>query len=158
MPHDDGLKNTVTSDDINHFDPEIGECCTTDNFRLHLAGTPGNVWNKSATRVFVNSFLEAHKEYEAQNPIIREMVLGKCSAVVKHTIRQYRLKKKVTTEASRKLERQKKSRTERKRTVRRYSTFIFYYSLFYLHSYSTVGGNSHTTILHFSLSGKNWIS
>lgn len=127
---DDWLKNTVTTQDINDFNPEIGECCTANNFRLHLAGTPGDVWNRSATRIFVNSFLEAHQEYEAQNEIIREVVMNKCSAVVKSTIRQYRLKRKNTTREAREQERRRKNRAERKRAVSIYHTLTFYGSFY----------------------------
>ena len=118
IPSDKWLKNTVTPQDIDDFDPKIGECCTADNFRLHLAGTPADTWNKSATRVFVNSFLEAHKQYEAQNTDIRDMVMKKCGAAVISTIRQYRSERKHRTENSRRLELDNKSRAERKRSVR----------------------------------------
>lgn len=118
IPAAQWLKNTVTPQDLDDFDPTIGECCGADNFRLHLAGTPADVWNKSATRVFVNSFLEAHKQYEAQNADIRDMVMKKCGAAVISTIRQYRSKRKHRTENSRRLELDNKSRAERKRSVR----------------------------------------
>ena len=118
IPSDKWLKNTVTPQDIDDFNSKIGECCTADNFRLHLAGTPADTWNKSATRVLVNSFLEAHKQYESQNPDVRDMVMKKCGAAVISTIRQYRSGRKHRTENSRRLELDNKSRAERKRSVR----------------------------------------
>lgn len=112
-------RNTVTLEDIDDFDPSIGECCTPNTFRLYLVGTACDVWNKSATRVLVNSFLGVHQEYDGQNEVVREMVMNKCTAVVKSVIRQYKKRRKNPTEATRMMERQKKNRAECKRTVRR---------------------------------------
>jgi len=124
MPRDQELKNTVTAQDINDFDPEIAECCTADNFRIHLAGSPGEPWNKSAARVLVNNFLETHEEYEAQDDTIRAMVIKKCEAAVGSTIRKYKWKKKHRTKDSRALARENKNRAERKRTVRTQDVFL----------------------------------
>ncbi|KAI0715208.1 hypothetical protein C8Q76DRAFT_618222 [Earliella scabrosa] len=35
-------------------------CCTVEKFRLDLRGTPCSPWNKSATIVFVDDFMEKH--------------------------------------------------------------------------------------------------
>ena len=113
------VRNTVTPQDIDDFDPSIEECCTPNTFRLYLAGTAGDVWNKSATRVLVNSFLGAHQEYDGQNEVVREMVINKCTAAVKSAIRQYKERRKNLTETTRMMECQKKNRAERKRTVRK---------------------------------------
>lgn len=118
MPSNQSLENAVTAKDIDNFDPETEECCTPDTFRIHLAGTPGDTWNKSATRVFVNSFLAAHKDYEATNNVVRAMVMKKCTAVVGSAIRRYKSRKVHRTKASRDLERRNKNCAERKRTVR----------------------------------------
>ena len=37
---------------------KVRDCCTADGFCLDLDGTPGNRWNKSATRIFVDDFLD----------------------------------------------------------------------------------------------------
>ncbi|KAI5986482.1 hypothetical protein EDD15DRAFT_2117710, partial [Pisolithus albus] len=35
-------------------------CCTADNFRVDLNGTPTSIWNTSASHVFTTSFRDAH--------------------------------------------------------------------------------------------------
>ena len=37
---------------------EEGECCTAESFCLDLSATPGSEWNKSATNVFVDDFID----------------------------------------------------------------------------------------------------
>ncbi|KAF9790988.1 hypothetical protein BJ322DRAFT_999565 [Thelephora terrestris] len=120
----------VNARDVAKFNPEIGECCTADDFRLHLNGTPSHVWNKSATRILVNSFLEKHKDqYEARIPVIREMVLVKCTAAVKYEIKKYKdEKKRAPSSGSAEAQRLRKNRAERKRTLfhrRRDLTFFY---------------------------------
>lgn len=77
----------------------------------------------------MNSFLETHQEYDGQNEVVRDMVINKCSAVVKSAIKQYKLRRK---DLDPKLEREKKNKAERKRAVRRYCTFLVFYDLFYI--------------------------
>ena len=157
VPSDKWLTNTVTSQDLDDFNAKIGECCTANNFRIHLAGTPGDSWNKSATRVLVNSFLEAHKQYDAQNTDVRDMVMKKCSAAVAGTIKKYKWGRKHRTENSRRLELDNKSRAERKRSVRGIRLILYTVAHFRLRSYSTGDVTSRSSILGFGVNGKSWI-
>ena len=83
---------TISLAEFQAFNPRQGECCTRDNFRLNLEGTPCDDWNKSAARVFVNDFLRAHDEYPADNRVIRLMVQRKTTAAIKSLIKYYCLK------------------------------------------------------------------
>ncbi len=51
--------NLVPSpEEVAAYRSSQGRCCTDDNFRLDLNGTPKNDWNKSCYRVFERYFLE----------------------------------------------------------------------------------------------------
>lgn len=82
---------TATERDTQNFDPTFGPCCGVDNFRLHLAGTPCNPWNKSATDVFIESFLEKYTEYSSDNLAVVRMVKFKTHSTIAAMIKQYRI-------------------------------------------------------------------
>ena len=111
------MKNRVTREEVNAFNPGLGPCCDTANFRLHLEGTPCDAWNKSATGVFVNGFLVAHPEYPSQEEPVREMVRMKSHATLESMIREYRKSKIPLTEAQVEELRLQKNRQEHKRKV-----------------------------------------
>ena len=55
--HDDTIARPREVEDFNR-NWQDRDCCTAAGFCLDLDGTPGNRWNKSATRVFVDDFLD----------------------------------------------------------------------------------------------------
>lgn len=87
---EDWLKEVVNEDDINNWNPEVEECCTAEQFKLHLRGTPCDLWNASATRVFADNFLRTHAETYPDVWAVRRMVLKKTTAYVKSLIRSFR--------------------------------------------------------------------
>lgn len=110
------LKNTVTEREANSFNPELGvPCCDLEGFRVHLAGTPHNAWNKSAIDVFVGGFLATHPEYNANDEAVREMVRMKSGVYLESTIKEYRRTNKHLTDDEEKEFRKHKNRQERKR-------------------------------------------
>lgn len=108
-------ESTVSMADFQAFDPRRGECCTSANFRLNLEGTPCDVWNKSAVRIFVNDFLRNHNEYPADNRVVRLMIQKKTTAAIKSLIRDYRLKDVGSPQLG--VAQKRRNRRERKRTV-----------------------------------------
>lgn len=110
------MKNTVPQREANGFDPELGHCCHLARFRVHLEGTTCDAWNRSATNVFVDGFLQAHPDYDATKEPVRDMVRMKAQATLDSMIRQYR---KLNTRTMEELaeERAHKARQERKRKV-----------------------------------------
>lgn len=86
---DDWLKEVVSEHDLNHWNPEIEECCTTQQFKLHLTGTPSDPWNSSAARVFTDDFLITHTELYPDVWAVRRMVLKKTRAYIKSLIRVF---------------------------------------------------------------------
>jgi len=108
-------ESTVSLAEFQAFNPRQGECCTRDNFRLNLEGTPGDDWNKSAARVFVNDFLRTHNEYPANNRVVRLMVQKKTTAAIKSLIKSYRLKDVAGPLLA--AAQKERNRKERKRTV-----------------------------------------
>lgn len=87
---DDWLKELVSDQDLDNWQPEIEECCTAERFRLHLRGTPCNSWNASAARVFTNDFLRTHAEIYPDVWAVRRMVLKKIKAHIKSLIKSFR--------------------------------------------------------------------
>ncbi|KAF9778450.1 hypothetical protein BJ322DRAFT_1000864 [Thelephora terrestris] len=82
---------TATDADITYFDPTFGPCCDVEDFRLHLAGTPCNLWNKSATEVFMESFLEKYKlDYPPEYDGVVRMVGFKVHSTIAALIKRYR--------------------------------------------------------------------
>lgn len=113
----DYMQNTVTKPEADGFDPERGQCCDLERFRVNLGGTTRNAWNKSATDVFVAGFLAAHAEYDAGNEAVKEMVQMKAQATLDSMIRKYRgLNIPRTPAESQELQRLR-NRQERKRKV-----------------------------------------
>ena len=86
---DDWLKAVVHECDINNWDPEVKECCTAQQFRLHLTGTPCNPWNTSATRIFTDDFLRNHADVYTDVWPVRRMVLKKTQVYIKSLIRTF---------------------------------------------------------------------
>lgn len=114
----------MSAGDFNGFDPQQGiECCTASDLRFNLDGTPCDKWNKSATRVFVNHFLETYKQYPAHNRAVRSMVQKKTAAAIKSLIKSYRSKS--VGEAEFEDSEVKRKRRERKRQVGNSSIFFF---------------------------------
>lgn len=108
-------ENTVTEQEATTFNPDLGPCCDSANFRVHLEGTTCNAWNKSAINVFVNRFLIAHPEYPSQEESVRDMVRMKSRATLESMIKRYRnVKTPYTDEELRALRLQRNSQ-ERKR-------------------------------------------
>ncbi|KAH9918419.1 uncharacterized protein B0H18DRAFT_882807 [Fomitopsis serialis] len=54
-------RSVATPEELEGF--QEGRCCTAKKFKLDLNGTAANKWNKSATEVFTDSFLEC-KQYQ----------------------------------------------------------------------------------------------
>jgi hypothetical protein len=54
----------VTDQEAVAFNPDLSECCTAESFRIHLADVPASPWNTLAKWIFVDSFFEAHPDYE----------------------------------------------------------------------------------------------
>ncbi|KAH9912659.1 uncharacterized protein B0H18DRAFT_831803, partial [Fomitopsis serialis] len=52
-----------TPEELEGF--QEGRCCTAKKFKLDLKGTAANKWNKSATEVFTDNFLEC-KQYQCK--------------------------------------------------------------------------------------------
>lgn len=82
---------TVTQDDLERFDPVYGPCCGVEDFWLHFAGTPCDRWNKSATGVFVESFLRTYTEYPSDNEAVVDMVRFKTESTIAGMIRRRRM-------------------------------------------------------------------
>lgn len=87
---DDWLKEVVNEEDVNRWDPRVEECCTADQFKLHLRGTARNAWNVSAARVFTDHFLVTHAELYPNVWAVRRMVLKKTAAYIKSLVRKFR--------------------------------------------------------------------
>ena len=110
-------QNVVTDQEANTFDPNLGPCCDTAHFRVHLDGTTCNGWNKSAIRVFTNDFLTAHPEYPSHEKSIREMVKMKSQATIDSMIRKHRKAQIPRTDVELRELQKQKNRLERKRKV-----------------------------------------
>jgi hypothetical protein len=116
MPSAKTLECTVSQAQLQAFNPRRGrECCTPSNFRFNLEGTARDIWNTSATRVFVNHFLEAHQKYPADNQVVRSMVTKKTTSAIRSLIKLYRAKDKSSGDLKTAVKR--RNRRERKRTV-----------------------------------------
>ena len=111
----DWLKDTVSNHDISDWDQRREQCCTADTFRLHLAGTPCDPWNASATCVFADDFLLANAATYPDSWTVRSMVLKKTRAYIKTLIKSFRNYTK--NEAAKEEKRRAKNRRERKANV-----------------------------------------
>jgi len=87
---DDWLKEVVSEHDLNSWNPDMENCCTAEQFKLHLKGTPCDPWNSSAARVFTDDFLLAHAGIYPDVWAVRAMVLRKTHAYIKSLIRAFR--------------------------------------------------------------------
>jgi hypothetical protein len=87
---EDWLKVVVQEDELNNWNPDARECCTPQQFRIHLLGTPSHPWNNSATRVFADDFLKTHSDTYPDVWAVRRMVLKKTQAYIKSLIKAYR--------------------------------------------------------------------
>ena len=114
---DDWLKDTVSDQDIANWNPEFGDCCTADAFRLHLAGTTCNRWNESATRVFASDFLTKNADTYPDGWTVRSMVLKKTRAYIKTLIKKFRDHPSTQNEESKAEKKRVKNRRERKANV-----------------------------------------
>jgi hypothetical protein len=117
IPEHSWMKNTVTKDEAEEFDPNLGACCDPGHFRLHLEGTTCDRWNKSAAGVFVDIFLRDHHEYPPQERAVTRMVEVKTRSAIDSMIRDYRKSKEVNNEAERGEIQARKNRQERRRKV-----------------------------------------
>ena len=87
---EDWLKVVIREDELNNWNQAAQECCTPQQFRLHLLGTPSHPWNNSAVRVFAGDFLATHSDTYPDVWPVRRMVLKKTQAYVKSLIKAYR--------------------------------------------------------------------
>lgn len=87
---DNWLKDVMNEHDLEDWDPTLRECCTADQFKLQLRGTPCCPWNASAARVFTDHFLQTHTEIYPDVWAVRRMVLRKTQACIKSLIRAFR--------------------------------------------------------------------
>jgi hypothetical protein len=92
---------------------QSAQCCTTSSFRVQLSGTPSVPWNKSAERVFIDSFINRWDLEDT--PKIRAEISTAFKSRIKSLIRDYRDKQKSLDE--RKLLKAQHNKYERKSTV-----------------------------------------
>jgi hypothetical protein len=118
IPEYSWMQNTVGKEEAEKFNPALGPCCDTTQFRVHLEGTPCNNWNKSATSVFVNEFLKLHhSEFPSQEEVVQKMVELKTRAAIESMIRGYRKSKEAFNKAEQDEAKARKNRRERQRKV-----------------------------------------
>ena len=115
IPKEDWLKVVVHEDELNDWNPDAQECCTAQQFRLHLSGTPSHPWNASAVRVFTDDFLTTHPDTYPDVWAVRRMVLKKTQAYIKSLIKAYRAS--TTGGELQRITRLAKNRRERKTNV-----------------------------------------
>jgi hypothetical protein len=53
----------ASPDSVAAYDPDVGDCCSADDFLVDIVGYPRSEWNKSCARVFAESFLAKYEEY-----------------------------------------------------------------------------------------------
>jgi len=116
IPQHEWLEDVIYLDELNQWDPADRKCCTARSFRLHLNGTPADLWNTSAARVFTDDFLLTHADLYPDVWPVRYMVLKKTRAHIKSLIRRYKLKH--TTKPARDALKVMQNRRERKAAVR----------------------------------------
>jgi len=90
IPPGEWLQDIIHPDELHSWDPRMGPCCTPARFRLHLAGTPRDDWNLSASRVFTDHFLASNSSSYQDTWEVRQMVLKKSQAYIKSLIKLYR--------------------------------------------------------------------
>ena len=115
IPNASWLKKTVTEEEAQAFDPELGACCGPRPLRVNLEGTTCDRWNKSATSVFIEDFFKTHPDYPSEERAIAKMVEMKTRSTIDSMIREYRKLKKVMDQAEQEEARAEKNRNERRR-------------------------------------------
>lgn len=98
------------------------ECCTVDNFRIQLSGTPAASWNKSAGQTFTESFIAAYNcpdDYDTRRTVFKAF-----QTRLKSLIKDYRNNQKTQDDIKRLKSDHK--RYERKSNV---GTHFFIYTL-----------------------------
>jgi hypothetical protein len=45
------------------YDPDVGDCCSAEDFLVNIMGYPRSAWNKSCARVFTELLLAKYEEY-----------------------------------------------------------------------------------------------
>ena len=50
-------KRVPTRDEVRKFTGRLGQCCTIENFRPDLLGTPKSEWNQSVAQVFAKKYV-----------------------------------------------------------------------------------------------------
>ena len=121
IPEHEWLEDVIYLDEMAQWDPADRECCTARHFKLHLNGTPADLWNASATRVFADDFLLTNADLYPDVWSVRHMVLTKTRAHIKSLIKRYKLKH--TTVPTRDALKLAQNRRERKALVSRRQLF-----------------------------------
>lgn len=118
IPKQSWMKNTVTEEEAEGFNPDLGPCCDPRQFRLHLGGTTCDRWNKSATHVFTDDFLRVYRhEYPPEEEAVTKLVEVKTRAAIDSMIRSYRRSNGANDQAARDEAQARKNRGERRRKV-----------------------------------------
>lgn len=98
-----------SEEEVSLFNPRLHDpCCTAAFFRPNLQGKTKTLWNRSAARVFVRSFLETN-QYACTDKHLIE------TAFLKHLQNVY--KQRHMSEDARRAGRRRANRKERKRLV-----------------------------------------
>lgn len=90
VPAAEWLQDVIYPEELRSWDPRTGPCCTPDRFKLHLAGTPRDDWNLSASRVFTDHFLATYPHLYQDTWEVRQTVLNKSQAYIKSLIKLHR--------------------------------------------------------------------
>ena len=106
-------QSVATPEAVASFNPSNSRCCKAKRFQLDLRGTAANPWNKSATEVFVDSFL-ACNQYACKD---REKIAKKFRSHIRTLIKQFKKQHSDTSAAAVLEKKQKHSRDQRKQTV-----------------------------------------
>lgn len=100
-----------SEEETQQFDPHIHEpCCTATSFRPDLRGPPKTKWNRSAARVFVESFLTTDSSCKDE-----KVIEDRFFTHLKYLQNVYR--KRQLPEDEKRSKRKLTNRTERKRQV-----------------------------------------
>jgi hypothetical protein len=89
IPKANWLQDLVHPGEIEAWNPETDPCCTPATFKINFRGTPRDLWNLSASRVFTDHFLLTHSNLYEDTWENRRMVLNKTQAHIKSLLRSY---------------------------------------------------------------------
>lgn len=64
-------------------------CCTAGSFQIDISGTPASPWNKSASKVFANSFI--HTEGLSPNQETMDKVIAAFNTRIRYEQRKYKI-------------------------------------------------------------------